>query len=214
VVGRSGNLRSTRPDYGTLPELGRRVIDQALFVIGDDAASFDALPPALQRMCYGSVFLNDPSNNHYKDICCGDLVGVALAGAGLDVRWSAYSGNTRRADYYHPHNGDGKLIEITNPNDYLPGDIFVFGNGDRESTAQHVALYVGPFEGTDRSGHAYPAAKRCEVIEGSLDIGSGIGEKGTAVRGIPLASALNGEYGTFSWIRRVRLRQLAQAFGR
>ncbi|MBC8078150.1 MAG: hypothetical protein H7Y32_18880 [Chloroflexales bacterium] len=209
-----GSVRSTRPDYAALPELARLVIDQALAMLGNDADTFDALPPALQRMCYGNDFLHNPADPHYKDICCGDLVGVALAAAGLDVRWGAYRGNTRKADYYHPHNGDGKLIEIRDPHDYLPGDIFVFGNGDPEGTARHVALYVGPFEGTDRSGNAYPAAKRCEVVEGSLDTGTGAARKWTAVRGIALAAALNGEYGTFSWVRRVRLRQLASAFNR
>jgi hypothetical protein len=209
-----GSVRSARPDYAALPEAARRMIDAALAMLGNDADAFDALPPALQRMCYGYDFLHNPAAPHYKDICCGDLVGVAMAAAGLDVRWGAYGGNTRRADYYHPHNGDGKLIEIHDPNDYLPGDIFVFGNGDPEGTAKHVALYVGPFAGTDRSGNAYPAAKRCEVVEGSLDTGTGATRKWTTVRGFPLAGALNGEYGTFSWVRRVRLRQLAEQFGR
>jgi hypothetical protein len=207
-------MRSTRTDYATLPNLPRRVIDQALFMLGDDPATFDALLPQHQKMCYGYMFLHQPGHDHYKDICCADLVSVSLKAAGADIAWSAHGGNTRMADYYHPHNGDGKLIEISDANDYLPGDVFVFGNGDRESRAEHVALYIGSFAGTDRSGKSYTAEKNYEVVEGSLDFMNRKGEQGTAVRGIPLATCLNGEYGTFSWVRRVRLREIAKAFGR
>jgi hypothetical protein len=209
----NGSIRSNHAEFQALPAQVQQLIRQALFMLGNDPATFDLLKPEHQRMCYGSEFLNQPSHRHYKDIVCADLVAVALVAAGFDLKWSAYSGNTRLADYYHPRFGDGKLIEL-NPNTaYLPGDIFVFGNGSTNSKAAHVSLYVGPFSGTDRNGYAYPTTSNCEVVDASMDYLVGNVEKGTNVRGIPLAHCLNRQYGTFQWVRRVRLRQIAQLFG-
>ena len=65
ALGSSGGVRSARPDYATLPDKARAVIDMALFMLGDDAQVFDALPPDLRKMCYGSTFL--AINSHQPD---------------------------------------------------------------------------------------------------------------------------------------------------
>lgn len=209
----NGSIRSHHPSFQELPAQVQALIKQALFMLGNDATTFDLLKPEHQRMCYGSEFLSQPSHRHYKDIVCADLVAVALAAAGFDVKWSAYNGNTRLADYYHPRHGDGKLIEVSANSIYLPGDIFVFGNGNSNSQAAHVSLYVGSFSGNDRNGYSYPTSTNCEVVDASMDYMVGLVEKGSNVRGIPLVHCLNRQYGTFQWVRRVRLRQIAQLFG-
>lgn len=209
----NGTIRCHHPNFSQLPSQVQTLIRQALFMLGNDSSTFDLLKPEHQRMCYGSEFIKQPSHRHYKDIVCADLVAVALAAAGFDIKWSAYNGNTRMADYFHPRHGDGKLFEVSSSSHYLPGDIFVFGNGNPNSQAAHVSLYVGPFSGTDRNGYSYPSSNNCEVVDASMDYMVGSVEKGTNVRGIPLAHCLNRQYGTFQWVRRVRLRQIAQLFG-
>ncbi|GAB4211610.1 MAG: hypothetical protein OHK0022_46340 [Roseiflexaceae bacterium] len=209
----SGGVRSARTDYASLPEKARRLIDFALFMLGDDPATFDALPPELRRICYGSRFLAKPNDFHYKDIVCADLVSVVLKGAGLGIDWGnkAYS----LADYYHPDRGSPALLEVTDPNDWLPGDVLVYGNGATSSKAGHVNLYTGRFTGTDRSGKTYSLADNVEVVEASMDFMSGGREIGTGVQGRTLQLyCLQKKCYTYQWVRRVRLREIAAAFGR
>jgi len=213
-VATSGSVRSARADYAALPEKARRVIDQALFMLGDDAQVFDALPGELQKMCYGSAFLASPNDFHYKDIVCADLVSIALRGAGLDIAWSS-GANPHMADYYHPDRGSPRLIEIAGPNDLLPGDVFVFGSGAASSRAGHVSLYVGPFCGTDRSGKTYTLADGADVVEASIDFMMNGKEVGTGVVGRNgQLYCIQKKCYTYTWARRVRLRELATAFGR
>jgi hypothetical protein len=210
----SGSIRSARTDYPKLPEPARRVLDQALFMLGDDAQVFDALPPELQKMCYGATFLSRPNDFHYKDIVCADLVSIALKAAGLDIAWGG-GANPHMADYYHPDRGNAKLIEITDPNDWLPGDVLVFGAGAPSSRAGHVALYVGPFSGIDRSGKSYNLTDGAEVVEASMDFMMNGKEVGTGVVGRDLRGyCLAKKCYTYSWVRHVRLRELARGFGR
>lgn len=206
-------VRSARTDYPTLPELARRAIDQALLMLGDDVAVYDALPPALQQMCYGARFAHDPNHFNYKDIVCADLVSIALAAAGCDIRWGG-AANPHMADYYHPDRGNSKLIEITNPQDWLPGDVLVYGRDQPGSRAGHVNLYVGPMSGTDRSGKRYSLSDGNDVVEASIDFMSQGRQIGTGVIGCNLQRCLQAKRGIYTWVRHVRLRELAAAFGR
>jgi hypothetical protein len=210
----SGSMRSARADYSSLPEKARRVIDQALFMLGDDAQVYNALPAEQQRMCYGSAFLTNPNNFHYKDIVCADLVSIALKAADLDIAWGG-AANPHMADYYHPDRGNAKRAEITNPNDWLPGDVLVFGAGSPSSRAGHVALYVGPFSGVDRSGKSYNLSDGMEVVEASMDFMMNGKEVGTGVVGRDLRNyCLAKKCYAYTWVRHVRLRELAGLFGR
>ena len=203
----SGTVRSARPDYADLPPLVRRTIDYALLLLGDDAPTYDALPPALQLLCYGARFVSDPQHRHHKDIVCADLVSIALKGAGCDIGWG--SKNTHLADHYHPDRGNAALQEIADPNDWRPGDVLVYGNGALNSRAGHVNLYVGAFAGTDRSGRTYPLAANCEVVDASMDVLSNGKEVGTGVNGRTLhLYCLQKKCYTYQWVRRVRVRQV------
>ena len=212
-IGTSGSMRSARPDYVSLPDKVRRVIDMALFMLGDDPAVFDALPANLQKMTYGARFLSDPNNFHYKDIVCADLVSVVFAGAGLDIAWGGGAGPSM-ADYYVP--GSPKLIEISDPNDWLPGDVLVYGPPTTPGRkAGHVNLFVGSFAGTDRSGRSYALPENCEVVDASMDFMSKGREVGTGIQGKTLRSyCLDKKCYTYQWVKRVRLREVAAAFGR
>lgn len=209
---RSGNVRSARTDYATLPQLHRAVIDAALALLGDDTAVYDALPPRLQKLIYGARFAHDPNHGSYKDIVCGDVVSIALTAAGINIQWPS-AANPNMADYYHPDRGNARLIEITNPDDWQPGDMLVYGRGDRGSRAGHVNLYVGPFTGADRSGTAYPLSANADVVEGSLDFRSSGRLLGTGVIGVNLQRCLQAKRGVYTWVRHVRLRELAAAWG-
>ncbi|MBC8163080.1 MAG: hypothetical protein H7Z42_17885 [Roseiflexaceae bacterium] len=212
-IGGSGSVRSARPDYASLPEKARRVIDMALFMLGDDPATFDALPAHLQKMIYGARFLGDPNSFHYKDIVCADLVSVVFAGAGLDIKWGP--AGPSMADYYVA-DGNAKLIELTDPNDWLPGDVLVYGPSFTAGRkAGHVNLYVGSFAGSDRSGRSYALPENCEVVDASMDFMSKGREVGTGIQGKTLRSyCLDKKCYTYSWVKRVRLRELAAAFGK
>ncbi len=209
----SGGVRSTRADYARLPEKARRVIDQALFMLGDDAQVFDALPPDLQRMCYGWLFLSNPNDRHHKDIVCADLVSIAFKAAGLDISWGG-GANPHMADYYVP-DGNPKLIEVVDPKDWLPGDVLVYGPSYTAGRkAGHVNFYVGTFAGTDRSGKAYNLSDAAEVVDASMDFVQNGKEVGTGVIGRSLQlHCLQQKCYSYTWVRHVRLRELAALFG-
>lgn len=203
------NVRSARPDYATLSPPTRRLIHMALGMLGDDAQVFDILPPELRRLCYGERFLDDPNHFHHKDFVCADLISIALKGAQLPMEWPSEA-NPHMADYYHPDRGNNYLIEIHNPHDWRPGDILVYGHGAPNSRAGHVNLYVGLFTGTDHSGKIYRLNDNVEVVEASIDFMSNSREIGTSIIGETLQRCLQGKRG-YSWVRHVRLRELATA---
>ncbi|WP_025745972.1 hypothetical protein [Kallotenue papyrolyticum] len=205
--GRSGTLRSAHPAYPYLPFKVRRLIDRALFLLGDDTAVFDALPPEARALCYGARFAHDPDHPHSKELLCADVVSIALTGAGLRLDWLSTT-NPHLADAYHPDRGAPHLVEIEEPDDWQPGDLLVYGRGDPASRAEHVALYVGPFVGVDRSGRAYHPGDGADVVEGSIRRHSNGATYGTGVSGVSLARCLQSKRGLYAWVRHVRLREL------
>ncbi len=208
----TSNVRSARPDHATLPAKIQLLIAQALAMLGDDAHVFDTLPPDLRRMCYGAGFLSDPNHPRYKDFACADVVSIVLKAAGCNITWSS-AANPHIADYYHPDRGTPELVEITNPRDWYPGDILVYGSNKPSSRAGHVNMYVGPFSGVDRSGKAYGLSDGVDVVEGSLDFWANGRELGTGIIGCNLQRCLQSKRGAYSWARHVRLRELAKLRG-
>ncbi len=204
----SSGVRSARVDYGTLPSKVRRLIDQALSMLGDDGQVFDALPPDLRKLCFGSRFLANPNHPRYKDFACADVVSIALTAAGCDLRWGSQA-NPHMADFYHPDRGNSRLIEIHSQSDWQPGDVLVYGSGAPSSRARHVNLYVGPFSGIDRSGKRYGLSDGVDVVEGSLDFWSNGRQLGTGIIGCNLQRCLQAKRGAYTWVRHVRLRELA-----
>ncbi len=204
----TSNIRSGRPDYAALPAKIQRLIMQALAMLGDDGQVFDALPHELRQMCYGAGFLADPNHPRYKDFACADVVSIVLKAAGCNITWSS-AANPHMADYYHPDRGSPNLVEITNPHDWYPGDILVYGSNSPSSRAGHVNLYVGQFTGTDRSGKDYSLSDGVDVVEGSLDFWANGRELGTGIIGCNLQRCLQSKRGAYTWVRHVRLRELA-----
>jgi hypothetical protein len=210
---RSGTIRSARPDYAVLPFKARRIIDRALFLLGDDGDTFDALPSALRALCYGARFVHDANHPHHKDLVCADVVSIALKAAGVDIEWPS-AANPHMADYYHPDRGNPKIVEIHDPHDWQPGDVLVYGRGAPGSRAGHVNLYVGPFVGTDRSGRAYNPGDGVDVVEGSIVFRSGGATYGTGVIGVNLQRCLQARRGIYTWVRHVRLREMDELWER
>jgi hypothetical protein len=201
----SGTVRSALTTYARIDLLRRAIIDAGLAMLGDDRQTYDALPPVLQQLCFGSRYVTQPSNRYYKDIVCADVVSIALRAAGCRL----WPGNTHLADYYHPARAGGALVTVEDQQ-LLPGDILVFGNGAPEARAAHVALYVGPFYGRDRSGVEYALPAGFDVVEGSILFAHQGRPLGTGVIGITLAQCRQGRRG-YSWMRAVRLRELQRA---
>lgn len=83
----------------------------------------------------------------------------------IDLAPLSGGANPHMADYYFP-DGNPKLVEIADPNDWLPGDVLVYGPSFTAGRkAGHVNLYVGPFTGTDRSGKTYNLSDGVEMVE-------------------------------------------------
>lgn len=204
----TSNVRSARPDYASLPDKIKRLIGHALAMLGDDGQVFDTLPSELRQMCYGAAFLANPNHPRYKDFACADVVSIVLKAAGCNIAWGS-AANPHMADYYHPDRGNSNLIEVTNPRDWYPGDILVYGSNAPSSRAGHVNMYVGPFSGVDRSGKAYGISDGVDVVEGSLDFWSNGRELGTGIIGCNLQRCLQSKRGAYTWVRHVRLRELA-----
>ena len=62
-------------------------------------------------------------------------------------------GATSLAKYVKIISAPARLIEISDSNNWLPGDVLVYGPSFTSGRkAGHVNLYVGPFSGTDRTG--------------------------------------------------------------
>ena len=167
-------MKSHYPGYETLHPKVKAVIDQALQMLGDDADVYDALPDELKPLIHGSRFAE--GHHFHKDVACCDLVTVCLAAAGVDYHWQVtepedtHRTTTYFANYYRPseHNQE-KLKEITDPDDWLPGDIIIYYKGDlAETYVGHVNLYVGEFSGTDLNGRRYYKSKHYDVVNASV----------------------------------------------
>lgn len=198
------------PDYPTAPVKVRKLIDQALNMLGDDPVVFDSLSPELQRLATGS-FYPDPDHFHHKDIVCADLVTICLHAAGVDYHWQVTEppgtpyNTTYAANYYRPAPNHPKLREVADDEDWLPGDILIYWNGDLASErVLHVNLYVGPFSGTDLSGNVHPPSKGYDVVNASIDHLDPNGvEVGTAIRPVTKDFCLTNRFG-YQHVQRMR----------
>ncbi len=196
--------------YPTAPVKVRKLIDQALNMLGDDPVVFDSLSPELQRLATGS-FYSDPHHFHHKDIVCADLVTICLHAAGVDYGWQVTEppgtpyNTTYAANYYRPAPNHPKLREVADDEDWLPGDILIYWNGDLASErVLHVNLYVGPFSGTDLSGNVHPLSKGYDVVNASIDHLDPNGvEVGTAVRPVTKNFCLTNRFG-YQHVQRMR----------
>jgi len=205
VRGGGSGVRSALPNYGALHPKVRAIIDQALSMLGDERSVYDSLPANLQQMCYGAQFINDPNNQYYKDIVCADLVSIALSAAGFSLNWNS-GANPHMAQHYAP--GPAALIELTDPNDWQPGDVQVYGNHGAPR-AGHVTLYVGPFQGTDRSGKGYSLSANNDVVEASMNFDMANGQRwGLGNIAATRKQCLERKRG-YQWIKRVRLKEVA-----
>lgn len=203
---RSGSIRSTLTGYSALSAQLRALIDAGLYLLGDDRQTYDALPPAWQVHCYGHRFAAQPEHPNCKDIVCADVVTIALTAAGCSLPHA----NLFLADSYHPARLGALGHELAPGTPPQPGDILVFGDGDPNSQARHVALYVGPFWGTDRSGISYALAAGYDVVEGSLVSSLNGKPIGRGVIGTTLAQCRQKRRG-YAWMRAVRMQALAGA---
>lgn len=205
VRGGGSGVRSAHPSYNALHPKVRAIIDQALFMLGDEKTVYDALPTNLQQMCYGAQFASNPNHQYYKDIVCADLVSICLAAAGFNVNWNS-GANPHMAQHYAP--GPATLQEITDGNDWQPGDVLVFGNNGA-ARAGHVTLYVGPFQGTDRSGTNYSLSANFDVVEASMNFDLANGQRwGLGNIATTRQQCLQGKRG-YQWVKRVRLKEVA-----
>jgi hypothetical protein len=202
--------------YPTAPAKVRKLIDQALNMLGDDPVVFDSLAPELQKLAFGSNFLNDPSHFHYKDIVCSDLVTICLAAAGVDHDWQVTEppgtpfNTSHAANYYRPTPNHPKLREVADGEDWLPGDILIYWDGDLAlERVRHVNLYIGPFSGTDLSGNPHPQPEGYDVVNASKDFEEGGIEVGTAIRPFTLEFCRTQRF-DYQRFRRVRVLELEQ----
>ena len=168
-------VRSTWADYPTAPPPVRRLIDQALALLGDDAQVFDSLSDELQELAFGHT-VDDPNAPHYKDIVCSDLVTIALHAAGVNHRWTVTepqgtgATTTHFANYYRPSLDHPFLREVGPDEAWLPGDILVYWDGPLASSRmRHVNLYVGPYGGVDLSGNEHDPATGFDVVNASVE---------------------------------------------
>jgi len=217
LASQEARVVSNHPNYDQLPEPARKLIAQALSMLGDDHVVFDSLSPELQRLCHGAYYLGDPNSIYYKDICCADLVTICLHAAGLDYNWptDALTGGEQitphAANYYRPWPGNPKLVEVDLLPPWLPGDILIYGNGAfATNRVRHVNLYVGRFSGVDRRGRVLRYSDHYEVVNASIDfIEDGI-ERGTGIVPLTLDYCIKCCCG-YEWCKRVRLVELQKA---
>ena len=206
--------------YVAAPEGVRKLIDQALSMLGDDPAVFDSLPPELRKLAWGRFFLNDPNHFHYKDIVCADLVTICLAAAGVSYQgWEVHDPtgigytSTHAANYFRPRDGHPYLREPAEDEPWLPGDIIIYGDRDLAvDRVEHVDIYVGPFHGVDLSGNAHPPERGYGVVNASIDYLSGGQEIGTAIKPFTLDYCRTRRFG-FNWWKRVRHVEVEEMMG-
>ena len=185
---KGARMASLWEGYAAAPEMVRRLIDQALRMLGDDPIAYDALPADLQRLATGT-YVPDPNHLRYKDIVCADLVTICLAAAGVEYVWEVSEPqgtpyvSSHAANYYRPRPDHPKLRTVAEDEPWLPGDILLYWDGDlARNAASHVNLYVGPFSGTDNNGTVYDPAQGYDVVNASVDYYVGGVEQGTAIR--------------------------------
>jgi hypothetical protein len=203
-------MASDWPGYVTAPIKVQKLIDQALNMLGDDPDVFDLLSPELQKLATGS-FYPDPLHFHHKDIVCADLVTICLHAAGIDHDWQVTEppgtpyNTSYAANYYRPAPNHPKLRKVADDEDWLPGDILIYWNGNLDSErVLHVNLYVGSFSGTDLSGNVYPPSKGYDVVNASIDhIDPNGVEVGTAVRPVTKNFCLTNRFG-YQHVQRMR----------
>ena len=100
---------------------------------------------------------------------------------------------------------DSKLRKVAEDEEWLPGDILIYWNGNLASACMsHVNLYVGPFSGADLSGNVHPPSKGYDVVNASIDYlnPSGV-EVGTAIRPVTKNSCLTNRFG-YQHVQRMR----------
>jgi phage tail protein X len=219
LAAQQSRVVSNHPQFAQLPDKVRRLVNQALSMLGDDHVVFDTLPPELQRLCHGVFYLDDPNSIYFKDICCADLVTICLQAAGLDYDWpaDAVTGGDHMtphaANYYRPWEKNSKLVELDPATPWLPGDILLYGNGDfATQRVQHVNLYVGRMSGVDRRGVVLRYGDRYEVVNASIDWMENGLERGTGIVPLTLAYCLNRRC-DYQWVKRVRLVEVQNLYG-
>ncbi len=181
----------TNQPSGNAPDRVRRLVNQAISLLGTDAADL-ANHPEIRKYVPDS------------DIVCADLVTICLSEIGVklwgDVTDPTRSGRTgrRAANYYRPDQANqGMLRALANDAPWLPGDIMIYGKGDLSvDRAYHVNLFVGPF--------SYQGRAR-DVVNASL--------------GDPTVIALNKDRcmethcsTDYKWTQRVRIVELEKEF--
>jgi hypothetical protein len=210
LVATGRRLVSHWEGYATASPRVRRLIDQALSMLGDDPAVYDALSPELRRLATGRYYA-DPRHFHHKDIVCADLIAICLHAAGVEYRWevttppgTAYN-TTHAANYYRPRSDHPKLRVVASDEAWRPGDILLYWRGNLSfSTVNHVNLYVGPFSGTDLSGNVHPRSAGYDVVNASIDHRNPSGiEVGTAIYPVTRHECLTTRLG-YTHIMRVR----------
>ncbi len=191
LIGTAPVMVSDWEGYATAPDPVRRLIDQALAMLGDDPVVYDSLSRELQDLTTGHYY-PDPDHFYHKDIVCADLITICLHAAGVDYNWSVTEPpgtpftSTHAANYYRPRPGHPKLREVADDEAWLPGDILIYWNGNMASwPLSHVNLYIGPYSGTDLSGNVHPSSRGYDVVNASIDHYDATGaEVGTAIRPI------------------------------
>jgi hypothetical protein len=202
-------MRSDWDGYHSAPTKVKRLIDQALALLGDDVLVYDSLGDELVDLATGSLHLH-PSAPHYKDIVCADLVTMALHTAGVDHVWpvteppGTIHRSSHAANYYRPSQHNALLRVVEEHEDWLPGDILIYWNGDLSAErVKHVNLYVGPFSGVDLSGNEHPASENYEVVNASIDFEEDSIELGVATLPMTKAFCVNTRCG-YESMRRLR----------
>ena len=179
-------IHSDWAGYAGAPAKVKRLIDQALALLGDDVQVYDTLTSDLEELATGS--LHGPGSPHDKDIVCADLVTMALHAAGVNHDWEVtvpqgtQFNSGHAANYYRPSPNNPFLREVQPGEEWLPGDILIYWNGDiHTERIPHVNLYVGPFSGVDLSGNEHPDTEGFDVVNASIDDEDPDSEVGEAI---------------------------------
>jgi hypothetical protein len=217
LVVKGARMASQWEGYATAPEEVRRLIDQALSMLGDDPIAFDALPADLRRLATGSYF-PDPNHLRYKDIVCADLVSICLHAAGVDHDWPVTEPagtpfvSSHAANYYRPRADHPKLRVVAEDEEWLPGDILIYWDGNLpDISLNHVNLYVGPYSGTDLNGTVHPPARGYDVVNASVNYLVGGIEYGTDIRPATKAYCTGVRY-HYEHVMRLRHVELERTF--
>lgn len=145
----------------------------------------------LQTLTNGWAFRHNPNHKYYKDIDCADLASASYGYAfGYAPTWkvtdptgAGFTGPSA-ANFYNPANlssGLGSVLAVSDrlhslplDDDWRPGDLIVHwpdDSDDAQSIPEHVNMYVGSFNGTDREGNRRDATGERMVVNTSLDTG-------------------------------------------